>query len=114
MCFLDINQLDVTPESDSVQQMPDLVLKTGDVRVENEPAVVPDISEDEDSWPSESSDEFNDEPMMTSSHPAPSKYSNREDVVCKGIMFLSVFVSVCVFVTQYLLKHSVFILLTKT
>ena len=83
MYFPDMNQLDVTPESDSMQQMPDLVLKTGDTRVESEPAVVPDISEDEDSWPSESSDEFQDEPVMTSSHPLPSNYSNREDVVCK-------------------------------
>ena len=82
MCILDVNQLDVTPESDNMQQMPDLVLKTGDARVDGEPAAEHDLSEDEDSWPSESSDEFSDEPVMTSSHPAPSKYSNREDVVC--------------------------------
>ena len=71
----------MAPESDGKRQMPDLVLKTGDVRVESEPAVVPDISDDEESWPSESSDEFSEEPEMTSSHPPPSLYSNREDVV---------------------------------
>ena len=82
MLSIGVNQLDVTPESDSMQQMPDLVLKTGDARVDGgEPAAAHDISEDEDSWPSESSDEFDDEAVVTSSHPAPSKYSNREDVV---------------------------------
>ena len=81
-----MNQLDVTPESDSVQRMPDLVLKTGDVRVDPELAGLPDeISEDEDSWPSESSDEFHDEPAMRSSLPVASKYSDREDVVCSDI-----------------------------
>lgn len=83
--LLDLNKLDVTPENASgQQQMPDLVLKTGDARVESEPAVVPEVSDedDDDSWPSESSDDLSDEPGVTSSHPAPSKYSNREDVVC--------------------------------
>ncbi|XP_028394958.1 golgin subfamily A member 2-like [Dendronephthya gigantea] len=76
-----INHLDVTPESDSVQQMPDLVLKTGDARVESDPVDESNVSEDEDSWPSESDSEFVDEPEMTTSYSAPTTYSNREDVV---------------------------------
>ena len=81
MYFLDIDQLDVAPENDGKRQMPDLVLKTGDIRMESEPAVVPELSDDEDSWPSESSEEFSEEPEMTSAHPPSSFYSNREDVV---------------------------------
>ena len=83
--FLDVNQLDLTPESDSKRQMPDLVLKTGDARVDNEPEEgTLDLSDEEDSWPSESSDEYSDEPAVkASTHPVPSKYSNREDVVCR-------------------------------
>lgn len=84
-CYiLDINHLDVSPNSDSVQQMPDLVLKTGNARVDNEPVGESDVSEDEDSWPSESDDEFVDEPEIKTSYSVPTMYSSREDVVCLG------------------------------
>ena len=62
--------------------MPDLVLKTGDLRVEAEQAFQSnDNVSDQDSWPSESSEEFGEEPPMASSLPPPSKFTNREDVV---------------------------------
>lgn len=78
----DIYEPSETKEKESVQQMPDLVLKTGDLRVEAEQQFLSNGNvSDEDSWPSESSEEFGDEPPMTSSLPVPSKYSNREDVV---------------------------------
>ena len=80
---------DESKDWETAQQMPDL-LKTGDLRVEAEQAfgnIDGNIS-DEDSWPSESSEGFGEEPSITpSSQPVPSKYTNREDVVSITVTF---------------------------
>lgn len=67
-----MNPLGIVTDGENASQMPDLVLKTGDVRYESEPNVKPDSSDDENSWTSEDS-----EPAIS-----PRKtLSDREDLV---------------------------------